>query len=366
MNNKEIVSKNQIIWMLFLLITSFVVLEIPGMLIFNSGRDTWLSVIIAWSMDVLLAIVYAYMTLRFYGQNFVQYSITILGKYFGRIVGIMFPIFFMLVTALLLRVLSILLISFFLPGTSVEIILFFCCILIIYAVKKGIEVIARVCEILSPFFLSSLLILFFLALPSMKIERLEPQLSEGIYPIITGSLFILPFFGICIIMSMYGPICNHPENIFLAKYVAVSIGAFVVCLLVLLSIGVFGVKVSGNMLNPGLELARYIRMGEYFERVDVVWFMISMGAGIIAASCLIWAFCLGISQIIGISSYKPIVTPSVLLAYVVSIISFDSDIAVLNFTFYSFPFIGIFVETGLELFLFIMAILFKKRITKQK
>jgi len=46
----------------------------------KSYLNAMVSLLLAWFLDVLLAIVYAYMGIRFPGQNMVQYSITILGK----------------------------------------------------------------------------------------------------------------------------------------------------------------------------------------------------------------------------------------------------------------------------------------------
>lgn len=358
---KEIISTNQFIWMLFSIITSFTTLQIPGLLIFHAGRDAWIAVILAWFFDVLLAMVYAYMGIRFPGQNFVQYSITILGKYFGRIIGLMFPLFFLMVTSLLMRAIGILIVNTILPNTPIEVLIFSGYIFIAYAVKKGIEVIARVSEILGPAYLISFIILFLLVIPSMKTNRLRPQLAEGFYPIFSGSMFILTFIGICIMMGMYIPICNHIENGFIAKFIAVTLGAFIICSIVILCISIFGAEQAGNMIDPGLMLARMIRIGDAIDRVEVIWFMIAMEAGLMTSVSLIWASSLGISQIIGLSTYKPIIYPVTLIAAVLSIISFDNSMEVLNFTFYSYPFIGIFIETGLEVFLFIMALVLKKK-----
>lgn len=361
MPNKENISTNQFVWLLFNIITSFTVLQVPGLLIFHAGRDAWLSVFIAWFLDVLLAMVYAYMGIRFPGQNFVQYSTTILGKYCGKIVGLMFPLYFLMVASLLMRAISGGIGSLVLPNTPAIVVLGSGYILIAFAVKRGIEVIARACEILGPIYLISLILLFILVIPSVKINRLKPQFIDGFYPVFSGGIFILTFIGICIMMGMYIPISNRPENGFLAKFIAVSIGASVISILVDFCVGVFGAEQAGNMRNPGLQLSKMINIGNILDRLEIIWYITAIGAGIMTSISLIWAFCMGISQIIGLSTYKSLVYPAALLSFVLSIISFDSNIEVLNFTFYAYPFIGLFVGTGLELFLFIMAIILGKR-----
>lgn len=361
MNEKEIINKNQFIWLLFALLTSAATLHAPRLVMFQAGRDAWLSVIFAWFLDVLLAVVYAYMGVRFPGQNMVQYSITILGKKIGKIVGIMFPIFFLMVSTLIQRGLSFVINKAFFPKTPMEIILVASYAVIGYATLKGIEVIGRVCEILGPIYFFGSIILYIFVLPNVNMDRLKPQLEKGIYPALSGTPIILAFIGICIIMGMYIPISNHPENGFIAKFTAVSMGASMIALLVINSIGVFSLPQSKNMINASLELSRFIHIGGFFERVEAIMLMTAIGASIITSSCMIWAFCLGISQIVGLSSYKPLVFPAILLSFVFGMTSFKNNTELVNFIFYSYPIIAMFVETGLEMFLFITALLLKKR-----
>ncbi len=361
MQEKSVISTNQFVWMLFSVITSFTALQIPGVLIYYAGRDAWMSVIGAWVLDVLLAMVYAYMGLRFPGQNCVQYSITILGKYIGRIVGIMFPIFFLLVASALMRALAELIKNLFLPRTPIVVVLGISYLLIAYGVRKGIETIARTCEVLGPVYLISLVTLFAFLIPEVEVHRLKPLFINGIYPVLTGTPFILSFIGICIIMGMYIPICNRPKNGFLAKFIAVSMGATIIISLICISVGIFGAEQAGNMINPGFQLARLFSLGSFIERLEIIWFVVAIAAGIMTTANLIWAFCLGISQVVQIKTYKPTVYPSVLIAFILSMTSFENFVELLDFTSYSYTFYAIIVETGIEMFLFFMALILGKR-----
>ena len=361
MKAKGIISTNQYVWLLFSVITSFTVLEIPGMLIFNSGRGTWLSVAGAWLLDVLLAIVYAYMGIRFNGESMVQYSVTILGKYVGRVVGIIFPIFFIISASIVMRFLVALTTRLFLPDTPMDVLFVVSYILIAYGVHKGVETLARMCEFLGPIFLLSQLVLGALLVPKVKIHRLKPVFDQGIYPILTGIPFILSFIGICIIMGMYIPICNHPNKGFIGKFIAVSMGASMIGLLVFTSTGIFGAEQAGNMVNPAFQLARLASLGNFFQRAEIILLIVVTAAGLMTTANLIWAFSTGISQIVGLSSYKPLVYPAVLLAFVLNLTSFRSNIDEFNFAYYAFFLLGILVETGLEMFLFFAALILKKR-----
>jgi spore germination protein KB len=290
-----IINTKQYTWLLFIILTSFTALQVPGLLIFQAGRDAWLSVILAWFLDVLLAIVYAYMGIRFPGENPVQYSTTILGKFFGKMAGWGFILFFLIVSVSLMRGLAMYIGNVFLPKTPIEIILLSGHLVIAYIARKGIEVIARICELLGPIYLASLVLLFLLALPSFHLKLLKPQFDRGIYPFLSGIPLILSYIGICISMGWYSAVSNRPENGFLAKFSAASLGASMISMVIIISTGCFGAAQAGNMVNPGLQLVRLIRVGDYFERMEVLWMVIAIGAGIMVAVNAIWIFSLGIA-----------------------------------------------------------------------
>jgi len=356
-----IINTKQYIWLLFIIVTSFTALQVPGLVIFQAGRDAWLSVITAWLLDVLLAVVYAYLGIRFSGENPVQYSMSILGKVFGIAVGLLFTLFFLVVSASLMRGLAMYIGNEFIPTTPLEIVLLTAYLVIAYITRKGIEVMARMCEILGPLYLLSFIVLFLLALPSFHLEQLKPQFDRGIYPFSSGSLMILSFIGICISMGWYSAVCNRPENGFLAKFRAASLGSAMVALVIVLSTGIFGAAEAGNMVNPGVQLVRFIHISDYFERMEIIWMVIAIGAGIMAAVNAIWIFCLGIAQIAGLDSYKPLVYPAAFLSFILSVSSFPDNTAYIHFAFYVFPIIGVFVEAGLEMLLLLAAFITGKR-----
>lgn len=361
MQEKGIISTNQYVWLLFSIITSFSTLQVAGMLILHVGRDAWLSVVCAWFLDVMLAIVYAYLGLRFPRQNMIEYSMSILGKFFGRIVGALFALFFLTAACGLIRSLCTLVSKLFYPDMPVDVLLAISFILIAVGTKKGLEAFARTSEILGPIYLLSFIILFSILIKNIRFDNLKPQLYEGVFPFLSGTPFLLSFLSICIIMGMFIPYCNKPQNGFLGKFISVTIGSFMFIMVVVFSICVFSSEESGNMINPGLQLTRFALLGSIVQRLEAIWLMVAVAAGIMSAISLIWAFSLGVSQLAGLKTYKPVVYPATLLAFIVTITSFDNSNDIFNFTNYVFPFLALFCESGLEILLFIMALVLKKR-----
>lgn len=162
-------------------------------------------------------------------------------------------------------------------------------------------------------------------------------------------------------MAMYIPLCNHPENGFLAKFTSVSMGALFVGISVGFSPAVFGVENAKHMFASDLELARIIQVGPFFERLEIIWMLIIIGAGFMASASLLWAFSLGVSQIVGLSTYKPLVYPAVLISLMLSLTLFDNNSEQVKFIHYTYPVLAVFVEAGLEIFLFFLAVILNKR-----
>jgi hypothetical protein len=116
-----------------------------------------------------------------------------------------------------------------------------------------------------------------------------------------------------------------------------------------------------EMINISLGVSRYIHIGEVFQRVEIIWFAVAVGAVVMAAANMIWAFSLGMSQVLGLSTYKPIVIPAIVISYVIAMTSFETNFDFSNFIFYTYPLLAVFVQTGLEMLLFFSALIFKKK-----
>lgn len=361
MREEGVISTGQYIWMLFVLIASVTNFLAPEFLIGIAGRDAWLSALGGWFLDAMLAIIYGYMGLRFAGQNFVQYSVTILGGFLGRIVGLMFPFFFLLVCTVLMSGLAHLINTMFLPKTPLFVILGAGLLLIAYAAGQGVEVNGRVAGLIGPVYLLSIIVLIFLVIPYMDISRLKPQFDQGIAPFLLGSPFILSFYAICIMMAMLIPLCNRPEDGFLGKFTAVSLGASVIGSIVAIGVATLGYQQARDKLNPGLTLSSLVIIGRFWERVEIIWMTIAVASGIIAAAMLLWSFCLGFSQVMGLRSYRPLVYPAALVCFATGLSSFGNYIALADFVHYTFPILAIFVEGILEIMLFVLALLLRKR-----
>jgi spore germination protein KB len=184
-------------------------------------------------------------------------------------------------------------------------------------------------------------------------------LVTGLVPILSGTFIILTFLGVCIMMTMFIPLSAKPERGFINKFIASSLGSFILLIVIIYISGVFGVFQAKQMFYPSLELARIVQIGNFSGRIELIWFIITVTVLLISSACLLWAFSKGLSQYIGSRNFQPFVHPSALLALILCLTSFNSDIEFDQFIFYVYPIIPAII-TFFELLLVITAVISKK------
>ena len=113
------------------------VLITPALLTKEAGQDAWLSVLIAGLLGYLIGLFVVSLGLRFPEKNLVEYSIDLLGPWFGRAVCIIFALFFLHINAYLVRAFSVLLITETIPDTPFSVLNILLVILVAYGVYLG-------------------------------------------------------------------------------------------------------------------------------------------------------------------------------------------------------------------------------------
>ncbi len=350
------ISTNQFVWLLVSVITSYAIAFVPSMLMRITKPDGWISIIISWACDLALALVYAFMGLRFPRQSMVQYATSALGPWLGKPVGAMFPLFFWFACALLLRWISELLVALFLPGTPSVIIIATMMYVVAYGARAGLETMARAAETAAPLFVLVIATILTLVTPKLRFEYLAPALEDGWMPTLSGVPLTLSFFAICILMGMFQPYQDDPKRAWFAKFTALSTGSLIIIGLILASMSLIGPEPAASSLYPDLAIVQVVAIGEFFERIEVLWMAIAVGAAVLSLSILLWASAVGLAQTFGLREYQPLVFPLAAWLVPISLVIFDGQVDEIIFTRSAFPLYALSVEAGLEVLIWIVAL----------
>src|SRR4051812_1291957 len=169
-------------WQLFILIFLF---EMGTALVlpigFSSQKDVWLSILIASVGGIILFLLYDYLFREYPNLLLSGYTRKILGRNLGWIVSLLYAILFIYTASRDLRETGDLLVSSVYNQTPLMVIETMLIMVIIYALYKGIEVLARTAEIFFVvlLFLGLIGIISVISTGIVNLGNFQPILENG-------------------------------------------------------------------------------------------------------------------------------------------------------------------------------------------
>ncbi|MDF2961028.1 MAG: germination protein [Paenibacillus sp.] len=203
-------------WQMFTLTYTIVVgttyILLPGKLMADAKQYAWLVCVWATLYGLVLAGAWLYLSKHYPGKSLVRISTEVLGKWAGGFVALFYTFFFIQIASWVTRNLSDFMHANFMPRTPISVFNILTLLVCAYAVVKGIQSIAMVCELMNPYMVFAfwLPFSFMLVHPiftifremqfSRFLEHLEVIISINILIIVCLKLSILFYcavMGIC-------------------------------------------------------------------------------------------------------------------------------------------------------------------------
>ncbi|XRG79881.1 GerAB/ArcD/ProY family transporter [Rossellomorea sp. GAMAL-10_SWC] len=230
MNRKTSISGYQYFCMIFLFeigSTSLVGIT-PGV-----KQDAWISLIISIFIGCMVFFVQIKLFEIFPEYPLTKYVQFILGKYAGKILAMIYIIFFIYIAGRILRDLEDLLTMTLFTASSLISIGILMLLVVIYGLFKGIETFARTIEFLFLFLIMFILLIFGFEFISnvYQINNLRPVLENGWEPVIKAifPLGIMFPFGEIITFTMILPHLHKKETAFKVSMPAMFFLGLVLC-----------------------------------------------------------------------------------------------------------------------------------------
>jgi spore germination protein KB len=297
------------------------ILIIPSAIAVSAKQDAWLSMIVATLAGLGLIAVYTSLAMKFPGQTFVQYSETILGKFIGKIAGLILIWFALHLGSLVVRDSGELFNNTFLPNTPMVVVNGITVLLVALAVRQGLEVFTRVNDMVFPLVVFILFMLTMLAIPNTDIRRFMPVLENGVKPVIAGSLSAIGFpFAETIVFSMILPYINEPQKTKRTFILGGLAGGLLLTMVILRTIGVLGQVATARLWYSAIDGVRMINLFDFIQRVESVIIINWVFFIFIKITVCFYAFVLGLAQWLNLKDYKLLVLPAGVLMMALSIL----------------------------------------------
>ena len=329
----------------------------------QANQDAWIAVIIAISWSIILLLMYSRILSLYPGKDLFDILQIVMGKFVGKIISILMIWFAFHLGTLVLRNLLAFTNTLVFSDTPAVVPMVVFTLLLIWSLKAGIEVLGRWAEFFSWVIISIVIIVPILSVSQMDISRLKPILSNGISPLLQGSLSSFTFpFGETVVFTMVFSNISKVKNYKKTFIVGLLIGGGLILLTVLRNLLVLGSETVSSLYFHSTMAVSLIKLG-FLQRLEMTVIIVFLVCVFVKVSICIFAVCNGISKVFGFDDYRFIATPVALLMLSFSFFVYKSSMEMEFFLYniwqyYSFPF-----EVIIPLVIFIV-IEIKRRISK--
>lgn len=324
-----------------------------------AGRDAWLSMLLATLAGMLIALMAANLSLRFPDKTLFQFPELILGKWPGRFVVLLYVWYYIHTTAEVLRQFGDFISTAFLPETPIIVIEILIMAIVAYAVRNGLEVFARVNDLVFPLILVSVVIIISLAAREMDFKRLLPIFADsGIAPLMKGAVMPTAWMGYAVTICVLTPHLNKKQDAYKAAVLSAVIFGLFLSVVTAGGIASFGPEISAQWMVPFLSLTRMVDIAKFLSRLEPVIMAVWVAGGAVQISFFHWVGVLGCAQWLGLKDYKPIVLPLTVIVLALNIALHDSilDLFAVLGTFWG-PYSLTLFQVGIPFFLLVVATL---------
>lgn len=151
MTEKGKISSKQMALLMYPTIVATAILSVPATTGRLAKNDLWMSPIWASFIGFLTVFLVVQLHTFYPKQSFMQYSEHILGKALGRVVGLLYLIFFIQAAGAIVRLYGEFLKGIFLVNTPMVVVIGVMLLVCAYAVRSGVEVVTRVSQFFFPY-----------------------------------------------------------------------------------------------------------------------------------------------------------------------------------------------------------------------
>jgi len=333
---KGVISNTQLM-LLILSFMEFMVMSI-NFVYSISGTDTWISVLTAYPIVILVAIGYTAIAKSYPGQNLVQLNDMALGPYMGKFFSALYIWFFfeyMIHFAYYFNSFWITYIMDETPREAFVILLMFVCAM---AVRSGIEVISRCSSILAVIVVIVVLSTAILLTKDMRLDHFSPilQISPKNFIQSVHIILTIPFCDIVAFLMIF-PYTKENKKVRKPILIAISLSTAILLITVVITTAVLGARMATST-SATFAVTREIDIAKVLTRLDVLVAITLLITVFVKVSVFYYATALGLAQLLKLRSYKPLVVPIGILAAVISANLYPSDMEQVYCAQYIWPF----------------------------
>lgn len=318
MNDKQAqIDTKQFFILAFCLTIGTSILVTPAGLAHIAREDAWIASLISLIINTGMVILYIALCQLYPGQTLFEILESVLGKWLGKGVTLLYLFYFLVLSGTLLGNLGFFITSEMMPETPIEAVEILFLLAAVMSARLGIVVLARVSELLFPWVFFFYVILILSLTPQIQWEHIQPMLEDGLMPALKAGGHASMFQELVVLMMFY-PLLSSNRGRWKPYLTGSLTGNLALFVVVLLSILVLGIEQTENSTFPAFELAKDINAGNFFQRVEVILITIWILTFFIKISLLFHSTLSGLRTVFGMKDPKHLILPLAVIFIIIA------------------------------------------------
>lgn len=259
---------------LLITILAHLILILPKIIIESQGTGSIINIIYITLLALLAVFVLNLLYKNFKGMDILDVSGFLFGNKFKFILGIIYIVYMIFISSLLLRNTAENLKTMYFQNTPTTYIVFFMLAAVAFISKYSLRTIIKCNLIIVPLILASFILLFLLSSENFVFERVFPILGYGVKnTFLNGAVNIFCFGNIFFLLFMM-PLLKDYNQFKRLSYVSVILSGLCILITVLGILLVFPLDVASTANIPLYMQTRTVTLGKLLQRLDALFILI--------------------------------------------------------------------------------------------
>lgn len=322
------INSNQFLVLVILFTIGTSILLGPSALATEAKQDAWIAALLGTGIGLLIIWLFIKMSFWFPSLTFIQMNEILFGKWIGKVFSFLLVFMSLLYSSTLLYHSGSFLTIQMIPNTPMAATNILMAIIMVMAVRLGLETIARSTEIFFAVFLFFFILLVLFITPEIKFENIEPIFEGNIKTIAQASLIyiVVSCVNAVSLLMIFPAFINQPKEAKKSFILGSLIGGLVVTIITILCIFVLGSDATARQIYPSYGLAKRINVGDFANRVEALMAVLWIISLYIKMVLYFFASVLGLAQILNLRDYRPLTYPLGMIVVVLSLVVFPNVI----------------------------------------
>ncbi len=320
MNKEGKFGTAEAIYLMTLVIASKTFYTSIRVMIKNTGTAAWYMTLVSCITSIIFFLLISSVMKRFPGKNLVEIFELVIGRFFGKILTLLFSVYYVYYAGSSLREFLEMIKAYNLPYTPPSLIIFAFMAVVVVLAYIGLEGIARLASVsFYPIFIGIAIILF-LAFPYYNVRAIFPIGGYGITETIKSGFLRSSAYDEVIILAFIINSINGVKTFKKVGVYSIIISGVAFAFTCLCNIMAFDYTMASENVSDLFQLARIIYFSRFFQRIESIFLFIWIIASLITVGL---AFYIAISifcKAFKISNHRPLILQFAFLTYMVTLL----------------------------------------------